>query len=268
MPAEPNKDSPLIFHWPKPLEQGRRLAFWIFVVVLGLAAFFYLFQVVYPQSLRRTPVPHQILVLDPADPAARAILNKVRDRDFLVLPGDEATSDRLRLDDRAPVFHPSYEGHRLELQDLPHKAFTVPPARLLKVDEPVLPPLDLSELKQPETPSSTEEVAPEPRLEMVLSGDLAERKLVVPPDLSGISPAYPGGHKFQLVANADGRVWFVLPLRDTENLEISRSLAERLLKMRFEPAGVAAEGRGKVAPAPSAPMSGQGTATFRWVKGH
>ncbi len=268
-----NERRPLTFHWPRPLEQGRRLIFWIVVVILGLAAFFYLFQVVYPQSQRRTPVPHQIMLLDPANPVARAILNKVRDRDFLVLPGEETTGSRIRLEDQAPVFHPSYENHRLELQDLPHKAFTVPPARLLKADEPVLPPLDLSELKKEAPPPAPGGDAPAPVLEMVLNGDLAGRKVATPPDLTGVTPVHPGGHKLQLVVDADGRVWFALPLRESDNLEVSRALADRLLRMRFAP--LLEEGRTK-AGSPAAPSSGsqvltppkpmQGTATFQWRK--
>lgn len=260
LPPEPETGQTLIFHWPKPLEQGRRLIFWIFVVILGLAAFFYVFQVVYPQSQRRTPVPHQVILLDPANPAARAILHKVQDRDFLVLPGEEAIPSRLRLEDTAPVFHPSYEDHRLELQELPHKQFTVPPARLLKVDEPMLPPLDLSELKPGNKPPAGSSPAVQPRLHLKLDDGLVRRKVVHPPDFSGLEPANPGGHKVQLAVDANGQVWFALPLRETENLEISRQLAARLLLMRFEPLDSAgAESGAKTSTDPH-----WGTATFEW----
>lgn len=258
MPAETSsKETPLIFHWPRPLEQGRRLIFWIGVVALGLAGFFYVFQVVYPQSQRSTPIPHQVLLLDPSDPVARAILNKVQDRDFLVLPSDDAGADTSRLEDHAPVFHPSYEGHKLGLQDLPHKPFTVPPARLLKVDEPVLPPLDLSELKR----SAKDEQAPAkeaaPRLVMKLTGNLATRKMIHPPDLTGILPADPGAHRIQLGVDAQGRVWFALPLRESENLAMASELTERLTQVRFEP--VEEKKKDDQAPAPT-----WGVASFAW----
>ena len=40
-------ETPLTFHWRKPVMKVRGLGFWVFVVLLGLAAFFYLFQVVF-----------------------------------------------------------------------------------------------------------------------------------------------------------------------------------------------------------------------------
>lgn len=255
MPTETSKETPLIFHWPRPLEQGKRLIFWIGVVVLGLAAFFYVFQVVYPQSQRSTPIPHQVLLLDPSDPAARAILNKVQDRDFLVLPSDDPSVDEARLEEHAPVFHPSYEGHKLSLQDLPHKPFTVPPARLLKVDEPVLPPLDLSELKRPAEEADPASKDSAPHLVMKLSGALAARKMIHPPDLTGVAPADPGAHRIQLGVDARGRVWFALPLRESENLAVSADLTERISQARFEPLA----GNKESADAPA-----WGVATFAW----
>ncbi|HSI64076.1 MAG TPA: hypothetical protein VLE43_13195 [Candidatus Saccharimonadia bacterium] len=261
MPADSPKETPLIFHWPRPLEQGRRLIFWIGVVALVLAAFFYVFQVVYPQSQRSTPIPHQVLLLDPSDPAARAILSKVQDRDFLVLPSDDPGTGASRLEDHAPVFHPSYEGHQLSLQDLPHKPFTVPPARMLKVDEPVLPPLDLAELKRAEADSAPGAKNAAPRLALKLTGALATRKLIHPPDLSGLSPADPGALCVQLGVDANGRVWFALPLRESESLQMSSDLAARLTQARFEP--LAAKD------AASGNLLGQeppvwGIATFSW----
>ncbi|RBP39026.1 hypothetical protein DES53_11049 [Roseimicrobium gellanilyticum] len=255
MPAETSKESPLIFHWPRPLEQGKRLIFWIGVVALGLAGFFYVFQVVYPQSQRSTPIPHQVLLLDPSDPIARAILNKVQDRDFLVLPSDDPGANAARLEDHAPVFHPSYEGHQLGLQDLPHKPFTVPPARLLKVDEPVLPPLDLSGLKRPVEDAMPTSKESAPRLVVKLTGALATRKMIHPPDLAGLAPADPGAHHIQLGVDAHGRVWFALPLRESENLVASAELTERLTRTRFEPVTVKKE---------SAETPTWGVATFAW----
>jgi hypothetical protein len=255
MPVETSKESPLIFHWPRPLEKGKRLFFWIGVVALGLAGFFYVFQVVYPQSQRSTPIPHQVLLLDPSDPIARAILNKVQDRDFLVLPGDDPSADEAKLEENAPVFHPSYEGHQLSLQDLPHKPFTVPPARLLKVDEPVLPPLDLGELKRPAEEAAPSSKETSPHLVMKLTGPLATRKMIHPPDLTGLAPADPGAYRIQLGVDATGRVWFALPLRESENLVASADLTERISQARFEPV----VGKKDSADAPT-----WGVATFAW----
>jgi hypothetical protein len=261
MPSDSSKETPLIFHWPRPLEQGRRLIFWIGVVALGLAAFFYVFQVVYPQSQRSTPIPHQVLLLDPSDPAARAILNKVQDRDFLVLPGEDPGTEAARLEDRAPVFHPSYEGHQLSLQDLPHKPFTVPPARMLKMDEPVLPPLDLAELKRADASSAPNAKTAAPRLALKLTGALAKRKMIHPPDLAGLSPADPATLCIQLGVDAHGRVWFALPLRESESVQMSSDLASRLTQARFEPLDAKSGSEGSLL-AQEPPV--WGIATFAW----
>lgn len=265
MPADSTKPAPLIFHWPRPLEQGKRLIFWMMVVTVGLAIFFYLFQVVYPQSQRRTPIPHQIILLDPADPTARAILSKVQDRDFLVLPGDDTVTDGVRLEEHAPLFHPSFEKHKLELQDLPHKAFTVPPARLLNLDDPPLPALDLSELKggsESANASSASAAARKPMLVMKLGGGLAGRAVVQPPDLAGVSITDPGSCQFQLGVDALGQVWFAQPLREAESPELSRSLSARLLKARFAP--LPAKDEGAASRLLSKEPPAWGIATFEW----
>jgi hypothetical protein len=165
------------------------------------------------------------------------------------------------LEDRAPVFHPSYEGHQLSLQDLPHKPFTVPPARLLKVDEPVLPPLDLGELKRAEAGSAPGAKNATPRLALKLTGTLATRKMIHPPDLTGLSPTDPAALCIQLGVDAHGRVWFALPLRESENLQMSSDLVARLAQARFEPLEVKNATGGKL-PALEPPV--WGIATFAW----
>src|SRR3954471_19455911 len=104
-PPPPTPETALTFHWKRPVVKTRGLAFWLFVVLLALAGFFYLFRVVYPQAQRFTPVPHHIVALNPADPAAREVLNKVHDVDFLILPPPSEGAGSVSLDEHAPVFH-------------------------------------------------------------------------------------------------------------------------------------------------------------------
>src|SRR5947207_8780448 len=80
MPEPLPESESLIFQWDKPVRSSRGLAFWLFVVLLALAGFFYLFQVVYPQAQRFTPVPHHIVALNAADASGREVLNKVQDQ--------------------------------------------------------------------------------------------------------------------------------------------------------------------------------------------
>jgi hypothetical protein len=252
MPEPASESESLTFHWHKPARKARGLTFWLFVVLLGLAAFFYLFQVVYPQAQRFTPVPHHIIALNPGDPAAREFLNKVQDRDFLILPTSNETGAAASLDDHAPVFHPTFEGHKLQLQDLPQKAFSVPSARLLQTDAPVLPPLDLSELQTP--PQAAKPAANAAKLTMRLTGPLAGRGLLQAPDLGGVILNDPASCRFQLGVNADGSVAVALPLASAETQESMQKLGTAMREMRFVPAEPKAE----------TPMWGM--ATFEWSK--
>ncbi len=243
-------ESDLIFHWKRPVVKARGLAFWIFAVLLGLAGFFYLFRVVYPQAQRFRPVPYHIVALNSADPAAREVLNKVHDVDFLILPPPSEVMGSVSLDEHAPVFHPSFEGHKLQLEDLPHQAHPIPPARLLQMDAPVLPPLDLSELKSPVSP--VKPLVKTGRLTMRMTGPLGLRAMTHPPDLGAVSLSDPSACRFQLGVNAEGVVEVALPLASIENPEALQKLGRLMQAIRFAPA------TGK----DSGPM--WGTATFEW----
>jgi hypothetical protein len=238
------------------VRKARGLTFWLFVVLLGLAGFFYLFQVVYPQAQRFTPVPHHIIALNPADPAARELLNKVQDLDFLILPPSSDAAGSVSLDEYSPVFHPTFEGHKLQLQDLPQKTFSVPPARLLQVDAPVLPPPDVSGLKsQPLSSGKTKTKAPAATLKMRLSGALASRAMIHAPDLTGILLNDAATCRFQLGVRADGGVEVALPLASAETQETTQRLGDELRTMRFAPSGAKTQ------------EPTWGTATFEWSKG-
>ena len=254
MPDDLPERNPLSFHWAEPVWKQRGLGFWAFIVLLGLAAFFYLFQVVYPQAQRFTPVPHQIVALNPTDPAVKELMNRVQDCDFLILPPTDSTG-AISLEEHAPVFHPSFEGHRLQLQDLPNKAFTVPPARLLQMDAPVLPPQDFSELKPNAISPAVKSMVTLPRIELRLSGPLSLRGIKRPVDLSGITLVDPSGCRFQLGVNADGSVDVALPLASTEDTETLQKVTAALQALRFTPASVKS----------SSPV--WGTASFEWTPG-
>ncbi len=255
MPQEAPERNPLTFQWNLSVQKQRGLVFWMFIVVLGLAAFFYLFQVVYPQAQRFTPIPHQIVALNSTDPSARELMNRVQDRDFLILPPPSDATSTVNLEEHAPVFHPSFEGHKLQLQDLPNKAFTVPPARLLQMDAPVLPLPDFSELKPVTASSAVKSVVNAPRLTVRVSGSLSLRAISRTPDLSGITMMDPSACRFQLGVNADGGVDVALPLSTAEDADTIEKLATALQTMRFAPASAKT----------SAPV--WGTATFEWSKG-
>lgn len=233
MPESRSPESGLIFDWRKPRGQFGRLLLWITVTVLALSVFFFLFRVVYPQTQRFIPVAQQIVLLNPSDPSSRAALNHVEDRDFMVLPWGDRQKNELKLDDRAPVFHPLYEKHELKLQDVSQRDSVVPPVRLLDLTTPILPQLDLSELRQQKAPEKSPGMVP--ALELRLSGDLASRKLIFSPAFTPAAITDPEAWRFEIGVNSEGRVIFALPAVNPEKSEENSRLLGLLQQLRFEP---------------------------------
>jgi hypothetical protein len=229
--------SPLVFHWKRPAPRSLGLAAWVMLTLVGMAAFFYLFKVAYPQAHRFTPVPQQISVLNPDDPAHQALLNRVRDQDYLVITGNEDSSREIHLVDHVPVFHPSYEKHDFQLQDLPRTKIKVLPARVLDPTAPVLPPPDLTGMKPPGAPAANP--APAPPLALGFSGELSKRHLLNPPDLSSLQIADPSSWRFHIGVQPDGRVSYALPLATGDEQKTTQSLLALLTKLKFEPAASA-----------------------------
>lgn len=223
---------PLIFDWHKPRAPWARLMFWLFVSAFGLASFFALFNVVYPQTQRFVPTAQQITLLSESDPAARDVLNVVQDRDFLILPPFDQAKNAVNLEDRAPVFHPSFEKHELKLQDLPQRDGPAAPVRLLDVTVPVLPRLDLSEMRRrdPAPPAAAAHLA------LHLEGPLARREIRSRPDFKKLQVSEPEAWRIHLGVDAQGRVSFALPVENPGKPEEVAPLLRLLRQVRFAPA--------------------------------
>lgn len=231
MPTPPPNDPGLTFDWRNPRTERTRLGFWMLITFLGLAAFLALFRVVYPQTQRLVPVAQQVTLLG-SDAAAQSVLNAVQDHDFLIIPSADSRKNPVSLDDRAPVFHPSYEKHELKLLDLPQRNTKPAPVRLLDVREPVLPPLDLSELnRSPQIPST----ARPSKLALNIRGGLASRKIASHPDFSTLQVPEPESWRFHLGVNRAGQVLFALPVEAPGKLGDAAPLLRLLRQIRFAP---------------------------------
>lgn len=253
----------LIFDWPQRFGGNGKLILAMLLVLVGMTAFFYVFQVVYPQNQRFSPVPHQVYILNPSDPQTDALLQKVQDRDFLLLPSTQPLASEASLNDSAPVFHPSFTDHTLTLQDLPHRTFTAPPARLLDRDAAVMPALDLSDLKPAKDRKSTMEEESSFVIAMKISG-LAEARLpkLLPafPDLEMNAPE---ATEYEIAVDEQGRVVFALSLTTTESPEVLRQLGLKIRRLRFQPDIKATEeGAGKANTAPGKPTFAR--INFEW----
>jgi hypothetical protein len=232
MTGPESSDPPLTFDWARP--RGRRvvLALWMVVTLFALVAFFALFRVVYPQAQRSVPSAQQVVILHGADPANQVALNAVRDRDFMILPGVDDRSSRTTLESAGPVFHPSFENRQLQLLDLPQGASAIPPVRLHDLAAPVLPPLDLGDMK----PLAPETRGDPPPLSMSVSGELAARKIELRPDFAGAMPPEPEAWRFQIAVDGQGRVVVALPLDAPGKPEEVSGLLRLLRTLRFSSA--------------------------------
>ncbi len=250
----------LTFNWLRRTTEERGLIGWLIMVTIATIAFFSLFRVVYPQAERATPLPHEVVFLDLNDPNARAMLGRTGDQDHLLLPAPPEAAENGLAGEQVPIFHPSFEGHKLELQDLPHKSASTPPARLLNPDEPVLPLLDLRDLKDVKAESPQE--ARRLELTLKLSGALAERTLAGKPDLAGFELLEPDAGRFRLGVDASGRTFFALPLGVFERPGVVQKLSQKLLGIRFAPQ--VAKGKADPAQPAVAPAPTWGVAEFQW----
>ncbi len=86
---------------------------------------FYLFQVVYPTPSRVEPDQGEIVLLDPADPAIRNLLQRVEDRSVYFLPVSQQTNVRVELEDAIIPFSPSFGKAPLELIS-PEYSWSIP----------------------------------------------------------------------------------------------------------------------------------------------
>lgn len=257
-----HKDPTLLtFGWQQVSGRGWHLTFWLFIVLLGLTCFFYLFQVIYPQSQRYTPVPQQIVFLNTADPTSRDILNKVRDRDFIVLPSD-FHDKKVALEDHVPLYQSPLEKRQPHLEDFPHKVLAVPSARLLVMDEAVLPPLDLNELKPLEMPHGRSFVANELQLQLVFKGEFATRKLKSEPDLTLLQQlGNLDDYRFKVGVDDQGYVVFALPMVMSENPPMTQEMTALLRRLQFEPSASFVK---QVNILPAAQKIQWGSATLKW----
>jgi len=228
----PITDSGLTFDWRKPRAEWARLAFWMLITFLGLAAFFALFRVVYPQTQRLVPTTQQITLLG-TDPAAQSVLNAVQDRDFLIIPSSDGKRNPVTLEDSAPVFHPSYEKHELKLLDVPQRNLKPPSVRLLDVREPILPRLDLSELNRETRPAASPASPATRKPELRLRGGLASRKILAQPEFGNLSMREPDSWRFHLGVDGSGHVIFALPVEAPGKLDEAAPLLRLLRQIRF-----------------------------------
>ena len=218
------------------------------VVLVG--GVFLLFQVVYPQSRHHITYPQEILVFDASQPATRALLSRVRDRDYLLIPQD--TGSLAKAQEALPVFHPSFQDFSVKLRAPPEVRKPPQKPRIFSADDLPLPPLVLPALDVAAQPGAIRTPGAEKpqALRLRITGTLAERRLESSRDLPRMALRDPGATRFRIYVAAAGNVTLALPVarpdETPESAALMKELHQRIMRLRFAPAPGAALQAGDV----------------------
>ena len=248
---ETETDKQLIFSWRDRDGSGWRLAGWLVITIVLVGGVFLLFQVVYPQSRHHITYPQEILVFDASQPATRALLGRVRDRDYLLIPPD--TESLAKAQEALPVFRPSFQDFSARLRELPQVKAPLQTPRIFSPDALPLPPVILPALdaaQQQAGAGQPARVVRKQALRVKITGPLAERALQSTRDLPGVALTDPGSTRFRIYVSAPGQVTLALPVsrpdETPESAALMKDLHQRVAGLRFAPAPGAAVVAGDV----------------------
>ncbi|MCB1209374.1 MAG: hypothetical protein KDK97_08615 [Verrucomicrobiales bacterium] len=223
----------LIFAWKTRSRSVMHLVFWGLTALGILAAFLLIFKVIPPRGRQVVTSAQRLIYLDPADPSARYLINRARDRSALIIPSDELAASSAAAA-QYPLFRPSFQSFEVRLKEPRSMSTDVALPKIFSPDDPILPAL----------PPATAAIAARVgtvRLKWNFSGSLAERAVRRPPELGGITLLEPSRMRVRVGVAANGRPVFVMPVSAGDDPATVKSLLEALKAMRFAPAAEAME---------------------------
>ncbi len=209
---DPEPAEGLVFRWRAKRGHAFALTFFTGVAVLVHATGFYLFQVVPPLSGRIEAQPAKVTILDSEDPTTAAMLREIDDRLVFLRPASLGTSSRLKIEDFAVTFSPSFMRHRVPFRQ-PGAPEKVQPllGELSPRDGLVLPPVEAVQFPPVENAESASAAR------WRLSGDLANRALIdgVAGRLEKVLPPLESspGVSYEIWVDASGKIVNALTLR-------------------------------------------------------
>lgn len=156
-PEAEKADLSTVFNWTRNRGPLFHMMGFVFFSLIIHSAGFYLFQVVYPPPVRLEPEGESVTMMDPGDPAVRALLKRVEDRTVFLFPPSTRAGVRIGADDIDVRFTPSFQNTQLD---------PVPPAYDWDLPPVLKAPLEVGEL--PAAPTG---------IEISRSGDIANRAI-------------------------------------------------------------------------------------------
>ncbi|MFO1486681.1 MAG: hypothetical protein U1F71_25195 [Verrucomicrobiaceae bacterium] len=227
MAARPHTHEPLIFAWNARDHSTWHLVVALAVLMGAMAGFFFIFRIVHPVAQRVPSTPQHVIALDPADPAALALIHRAQDRSFALLGEAE---DFVPLTGGLLAFHPSFEGHELKLRELASAADAIRRPGLFEPGSDVLPPV-------PRRAIEPVAEAPPATLRAVMSTSLAKRG-AENVELAGIALTQPTRVQFRVAVGAEGQVITALPLSSVDDVVVMGQLQAAVNALRFRPSEV------------------------------
>lgn len=235
-----SSESALLFDWSARDGSAARLSVAAAMTLGAFVALFVGFRIITPESRPVTTRPQQVLVLNPAIPAERALINQAMDRSFALLPTDSLGANPPAAA-RMPAYRPGIAA--FELKPKPIDSSTAASARppFFALD------IDIEPAASPAIPRAAP-VAPPTVLRAILDGPVAQRSAqsITLPDISLVDPGKP---HFRIAVGSRGQVLMALPLSSSEDAQAMEQLHAALMTLRFAPAKEGVE---------------WGQVTFRW----
>lgn len=223
---------PLLFDWQAHDRSVVRMGLAMILTVVALVGMFVVFRVVTPESRPVDVRPQRVMLLNPHDPAERALIHLAMDRSFGLLPSEPAVSEAPK-GLQMPAFVPSYAGHELRLKPLPKTLTASTQVRPSALGLDVLPPLPVP------VPTALPKPAPQ-ILEAVFQGPAAGRA-PVHVEIPGVPLADVTRPRFQVAVGRRGQVVMALPLVSSDDGEMNQKLHHAVLQMQFRPAETGAD---------------------------
>lgn len=231
MPAKPTTEEPLIFAWG-----ARDHSLWHLVVALvllmgAMGGFFVVFRIVHPVAQRLPAAPQHILALDPADPAALALIHRAQDRSFALLGDSDVAGPQAAA---LLAVRPSFADYRLQLLPMPPAPTLARVPHLFPPGTGVLPPVP------PRPDAAAAPPAPPPAtLRAVFSGALAGRGMGGGSvEMPGIDLSQPTRVQFRVAIGSAGQVITALPLSSMDDPAVMDQLHAAICALHFEPSEI------------------------------
>ena len=222
------QEPPLLFDWDRREHTTTWFLVWLLITGLGFASLFIVFRIVTPEATKLSARAQQMMVLNPAVPAERALINRAMDFSFTLLPSEVSIKPEVPPAAKLPDFSAALSRFELKLKAPNASLVTRERPRLFAQDIDVLPPLSAVVLpRKPEQAS---------KLHVKLSGGLADR-LISDVTLRDIPLSDSARPTFRIAVGNLGQVLMALPLHASDDPAIMVKLHAALTQMRFKPDG-------------------------------